>query len=124
MNAKHDGGQAFPVPAGNYSGGESWSSDDGMSLRDYFAGQALITAMHGPLWATSGDDDLAALAYRIADAMLRERAAPPASVTHAASDLLAAARQALAMWQWDESAGGRSAREHLQAAIAKAEGRS
>jgi len=124
MSTQHNGGQAFPVPAGNYSGGESWSSDEGMSLRDYFAAKAMAAYVtkEGPASDEDGDF-VAKYAYEIADAMLRERAAPPASVTHAASDLLAAARQALAMWQWDESAGGRSAREHLQSAIAKAEGR-
>ena len=34
--------QAFPVPAGNFSGGESWTPELGMSLRDYFAAHAPI----------------------------------------------------------------------------------
>jgi hypothetical protein len=45
----------------------------GLSLRDYFAGQALA----GLFTAVTADDDppaVAALCYRFADAMLKERA--------------------------------------------------
>jgi len=79
---KPDGGQAFPVPAGNFSGGESWSSDNGMSLRDYFAAKAPTMPRHAfeeldragtgssaPWMARR----LAAWAYLFADAMLAER---------------------------------------------------
>lgn len=63
------GGPAFPV--------RSEASDDqvtfrGMSLRDWFAGQALSgmmeTNMCGAVW-----DDYAQDAYAMADAMLRKR---------------------------------------------------
>lgn len=43
----------------------------GMSLRDYFAAHAL-----GPVWnncSVSGVDDIAALTYQMADAMLKAR---------------------------------------------------
>ena len=62
-DARDDGGQAFPGV-----------QTDGMSLRDYFAGQALAGQL-----ASFGPDDfpnpdgLAALAYCIADAVLAER---------------------------------------------------
>jgi hypothetical protein len=71
-----DGGQAFPVPAGNWSGGESWSSDNGMTLRDYFAGQAIagsIARVAGPEWEKAAGV-VATHAYLIADAMLAARA--------------------------------------------------
>ena len=74
------GGQAFP-------GGGGFDSDapyyDGMTLRDYFAAQAMPVAakMWEPrLAAAMGDDEdalamheLAALAYGIADEMLKRR---------------------------------------------------
>lgn len=46
----------------------------GMTLRDYFAGQALIAiASDGNDKLELGKDDLAKIAYIIADAMLQER---------------------------------------------------
>ena len=70
-----DGGQAFPVRQEWYEG--QWSSGSlsfGMSLRDYFAAAALQG------WMATYDKDqsvvghgYAALAYRVADAMLAER---------------------------------------------------
>lgn len=47
----------------------------GMSLRDYFAGQALT----GLLAHTSGEapNKAPALAYHLADMMIKERAQPP-----------------------------------------------
>jgi hypothetical protein len=61
------GGPAFPT---TFS-----ARTDGMSLRDYFAGQALITAaMHSEQWGTSNNAEMiAAFAYRLADAMLAAR---------------------------------------------------
>lgn len=64
---KNDGGPAFPV---------SWQDGDGqmiatpgMSLRDYFAGQAI-----GYIWAQN-PRQAATLAYAVADAMLAARSA-------------------------------------------------
>ena len=54
-----DGGQAFPS--------EGW---DGMTLRDWFAGQALSGRMMSD-WGEA--HEFAQHAYRIADAMLKER---------------------------------------------------
>lgn len=56
---------AFPVAAGQrlYS--------HGMTLRDWFAGQA-IAGVCGPRWSLSPQDH-AAWAYQIADAMLEAR---------------------------------------------------
>lgn len=64
MSEPDDGGPAFPAEEFDrvfYSG---------MSLRDYFAGQALIGLMHRyPEHRTM----LVGQAYEISDAMLRER---------------------------------------------------
>jgi len=53
-----DGGPAFPL------------RQDGMSLRDWFAGQAIVDALY------INDDDIEKLAdwaYKVADAMLAAR---------------------------------------------------
>ena len=68
-----DGGSAFPVP---YPGGQIWAP--GMTLRDYFAGQALAglvaanedIANDGSIESSS---DVADRAYIYADAMLNTR---------------------------------------------------
>jgi hypothetical protein len=91
--AKHDGGQAFPTLM---KAGEVAKSEGGMSLRDYFAAKMIPTAtglfpfrgakdswQGGPISVSSpsGKEQLAkwrtefvAEAYRLADAMLAERA--------------------------------------------------
>lgn len=78
MSDKPDGGPAFPCEAPN---GDFYS---GMDLRDYFAGQALLTIQV----SASEPDTLqiippevraqthARLAYALADAMLAERSKP------------------------------------------------
>lgn len=67
----NDGGPAFPRSphSGDCSG-------DGMTLRDWFAGQALAGIM-ATQWRPSGDDvsPLAEDAYKVADAMLAMREA-------------------------------------------------
>ncbi len=47
------------------------NNQEGMTLRDYFAGQALIEEA---LIAARTVDETAAFCYRVADAMLKERA--------------------------------------------------
>jgi len=66
MTEKDNGGPAFPTVAGQtvYS--------NGMSLRDYFAGQALRAGIISGDWDTSMKWR-AECAYRIADAMLAAR---------------------------------------------------
>ena len=69
MKDKPDGGPAFPCVS------ESKPEDRGLSLRDYFAGQAIA----GMLASESEADrsykphQLADRAYDVADAMLAER---------------------------------------------------
>ena len=70
MNPK-DGGQAFPVPAGHFSDGVTWEPTEGMTLRDYFAGQFLAAVtIRGNVEA----EIVARDCYEMADAMLKERA--------------------------------------------------
>ena len=61
----NDGGPAFPS-------GDGYQRALGMTLRDYFAGQALVGLLAHP----SGEDPEVAVnfAYRLADAMLEQRA--------------------------------------------------
>lgn len=83
MSAKtNDGGPAFPCP-GDSNGLE------GMTLRDWFAGQAVpkaretvpeydLKAMFGPhRTGIRREEIIAADAYRIADAMLKAREPKP-----------------------------------------------
>ena len=60
------GGPAFPTSNGG-------RPDDGMTLRDYFAGQAII-AYHAD-GNFSASEDVANWCYKIADAMLEAREA-------------------------------------------------
>jgi hypothetical protein len=65
MDKTDDGGPAFPSEDAN-----NWYI--GMSLRDYFAGQAITWVGNTVDYSTA--DQLAAMAYNVADALLRERA--------------------------------------------------
>jgi hypothetical protein len=87
----NDGGPAFPRPAfttelGNVShdtlseAGFTSTQQSGMSLRDWFAGQALVGyyTICGHIGEGIGSyDNAAILAYRQADAMLAEREVKP-----------------------------------------------
>lgn len=68
------GGSAFPHPTA-YDHSDHPSDENGMSLRDYFAGQALAVLMD--LGSVDGSVDgsyegTALIAYRQADAMIAE----------------------------------------------------
>jgi hypothetical protein len=80
MTKRDDGGPAFARPIGEYKevGAGKWSEhQQGMSLRDYFAGASLPALIEN---CVSDDrtvpyvEHVSALAYRMADAMLAERA--------------------------------------------------
>jgi hypothetical protein len=78
MSESKDGGSAFPTFVREMDGYEAVLPVQGMSLRDYFAGQALS----GHLASYTGEDcgippaDRAAKwAYEYADAMLKARRA-------------------------------------------------
>ena len=62
---KNDGGPAFPVPD------LAWVNGKGMSLRDWFAGQALSATIQRGYYTESRD--IAVRVYQIADAMLKAR---------------------------------------------------
>lgn len=69
MNKTNDGGQAYPAAWGNPSLGGDYI--EGMTLRDYFAGQALaswpITDKHSDITF------FVKKCYALADAMIEER---------------------------------------------------
>ena len=80
---KIDGGPAYPTPLAQTSETrdvsevvEAYIHHPGMSLRDWFAGMALmgIAANDPPSYSDVGISDTAELSYQIADAMLAERA--------------------------------------------------
>lgn len=66
MSKKDDGGTAFPH---EYRDGDVLIECPGMTLRDWFAAQALPTCL-----INFGYDQAAGMAYQVADAMLAERA--------------------------------------------------
>jgi hypothetical protein len=83
----HDGGAAFPRPASIdttdgslLDGDEMIDPQPGMSLRDWFAGQALaghLAFTFEGLDEQSTPEEAAATAYRMADAMLVARGCAP-----------------------------------------------
>lgn len=72
MSTLKGGGPAFPTGPLNRA-----DTEPGMSLRDWFAGHALVTPLVtnccGGTWA----QQIAQEAYKLADAMLAERAKEP-----------------------------------------------
>jgi len=77
MSELNDGGPAFPRPSGEArdgNGNSFWPpGHPGMTLRDWFAGQALAGMFDFKTAETEEDDYLANIAYKIADAMIAER---------------------------------------------------
>ena len=73
-----DGRSAFPVLDTTQNGniGSLACLDSGMTLRDYFAGQALVGIITSDCSDKMAAEPRAKLAYRIADAMLAEREKP------------------------------------------------
>lgn len=73
MSAKNDGGSAFPIQYSTTRNGNRITFiSDGMSLRDWFAGQALAGMLSSDGRPT-GDQAKAEWAYDLADAMLKAR---------------------------------------------------
>jgi hypothetical protein len=69
--SKNDGGPAFPVPEPGM-GRADWFS--GASIRDYFAAKAMQSYLTWPDAEEAPEEAHAEAAYRMADAMLAERA--------------------------------------------------
>ena len=73
MNAQtNDGGPAFPAPA--YAAN---ITDKGMTLRDYFAAQALAGLLSSGVKSKGWEETIAYDSYKIADAMLVRREVKP-----------------------------------------------
>lgn len=89
-----DGGQAFPQAGWRYDsaiGRYVESVSGGMSLRDWFAGQAIAgICANADWWACAHDDQAAVQSYQLADAMLAQRGVPPRQIglTEAAKAML------------------------------------
>ena len=65
MSKENDGGPAFPKPPSSFTA----TVQNGMSLRDWFAGQAIV----GLAMDKNPADMIAEWAYAVADAMLEAR---------------------------------------------------
>jgi hypothetical protein len=61
---------AFPAPAG-----VSHITEQGMTLRDYFAAKAMTGLLTAEIVGEYSNEHVAEIAYRIADAMLKAREA-------------------------------------------------
>ena len=68
MANKNTGGPAFPI-----QDAYSMSTEQGMTLRDYFAAKAMQTYMHQEVWNPDTYKNAAEKSYRVADAMLKAR---------------------------------------------------
>jgi hypothetical protein len=73
MNARDDGGPAFPSGLVSTGDGDHQAFTSGMSLRDWFAGQALQWAGSNE-WFHADERNVAERAYKMADAMVAARA--------------------------------------------------
>ena len=72
MTDRHDGGPAFPIK-GRGAFDLELVQAEGMSLRDYFAGQALAGLMGNPDFKHCTTDEIVMTARHLADAMLAAR---------------------------------------------------
>lgn len=72
---KDTGGPAFPIMIDDVRDFSSYKDNDltGMTLRDFFAGQALAGILAGRYWEVVRIDNPAAASYELADAMIAER---------------------------------------------------
>lgn len=71
-NQRDTGGDAFPSTPSTAPSGDLYQPYPGMTLRDYFAGQAILGLIANP--NNKGEaTEAARIAYGIANAMLAER---------------------------------------------------
>lgn len=75
MSTRDTGGNAFPTGDWEYDRENNIVSfqQRGMTLRDYFAGQAITSIMSNDWYGDSDARRIARLAYELADEMLYER---------------------------------------------------
>lgn len=71
------GGPAFPVADTHHANGQIEFGANGMTLRDYFAGQALIGLLANPNYGAPDPSKDAITAYHEGDAMIAARDAKP-----------------------------------------------
>lgn len=64
---------AFPTSEQNNDGSLTNAGSMGLSMRDWFAGQALAGMMANPLWDKENPDDMAWSAYKHANEMMEAR---------------------------------------------------
>ena len=69
----NDGGAAFPISVALHKSGDVIYGTDGMSLRDWFAGQALAGLTNGARGTGWRKSELAKDAFAFADAMITAR---------------------------------------------------
>ena len=77
---RNDGGPAFPRPASEdkragsiHEGDYAERAETGMSLRDWFAGQAMAAFLTGDVEGNDTFKTTARISYEQADAMIAER---------------------------------------------------
>ncbi len=82
-----DGGSAFPIPDSHHANGQVQYGSNGMTLRDYFAGQAMTAIINDEWRKNCGKEPyqyiargISSDAYEIADAMILYRSKNEASV--------------------------------------------
>lgn len=73
MTANDDGGRAFPF-AHETLHPEEHAINGGMTLRDYFAAKAMTAMVTAEFVGSVTPDYWAKEAYKVADAMIKERA--------------------------------------------------
>ena len=66
----NDGGPAFPIADSHYANGQVQYGYNGMSLRDWFAGQFLTTV---EIIGRADGKEISSACYKMADAMLAAR---------------------------------------------------
>lgn len=70
---KEDGGQVYPIPASNYSGGECWHSEQGITRRDWLAGRYVERFISpGDEFDEDGMRVAVERAYKLADMVIAE----------------------------------------------------
>jgi hypothetical protein len=79
MSKINDGGPAFPSTIQYFPDDKNANEEQGMTLRDWFAGQALagVTSSVNDEISVGQVEGIAEIAYALADAMLKAREVKP-----------------------------------------------